>query len=251
MLYIGDMGRKASSFLRTCVWCGAEKNIQEMRHPESTKGKAPTTCHACREAHPGEGWCDFHNEPHPKSDFTPNSRPIGIRNTCVSSQSYLASIERGTEDLTCESCAKAQKSWEFRGGRAKSATCRTCESVHPEEKWCRGCRLWMPVANFTYNGLRGAGFYQSRCKPCLAAHAHNTTTAKLMELQGSAYPECAACGSVEKLKVDHSHQCCPSEKSCGECVRGWLCHSCNTAEGLLRTSARARKLAKYMAKHSL
>lgn len=34
------------------------------------------------------------------------------------------------------------------------------------------------------------------------------------------------------IYVDHDHACCPGEKmSCGKCVRGLLCRSCNTGLG--------------------
>ena len=43
-----------------CAWCGERKPISEMRHPDSSRGKTPSTCHSCRESHPDEAWCDFH-----------------------------------------------------------------------------------------------------------------------------------------------------------------------------------------------
>lgn len=37
---------------------------------------------------------------------------------------------------------------------------------------------------------------------------------------------------TNRFHVDHDHQCCPSkERTCGKCIRGLLCHACNTALG--------------------
>ena len=47
------------------------------------------------------------------------------------------------------------------------------------------------------------------------------------------------CGQTEKLDIDHDHNCCPeSGKSCGKCVRGWLCGPCNRALGMLQEDPR-------------
>ncbi len=64
--------------------------------------------------------------------------------------------------------------------------------------------------------------------------------ARLLVAQGHA---CAMCRvpfeDDQPICVDHNHDCCPDEKrSCGECVRGLLCVSCNTALGIIE-----RKLA--------
>src|SRR5690606_34888758 len=57
--------------------------------------------------------------------------------------------------------------------------------------------------------------------------------------------ECSivACKSVDNLHIDHDHSCpcqgtfkARDRVSCGECVRGWLCRSCNLGLGYFRDS---------------
>ncbi|WP_093929588.1 endonuclease domain-containing protein [Streptomyces sp. ok210] len=71
----------------------------------------------------------------------------------------------------------------------------------------------------------------------------------LVESQGGVCKICRR-GDVggRSLAVDHDHECCPQQmKSCGNCIRGLLCHNCNTAIGHLRDSAElCIRAAKYL-----
>lgn len=58
---------------------------------------------------------------------------------------------------------------------------------------------------------------------------------EFLDRQGWACATCPALFSEIRLAtIDHDHDCCPGEHSCGKCVRGLLCGRCNTMIGLAR-----------------
>ena len=54
-------------------------------------------------------------------------------------------------------------------------------------------------------------------------------------------------GEVQRLAVDHDHACCPTVPTCGKCVRGLLCHECNTLLGKIeRTPGLEAAIVSYL-----
>lgn len=51
------------------------------------------------------------------------------------------------------------------------------------------------------------------------------------------------CKSNRGLAVDHDHNCCPGNKSCGKCIRGLLCINCNRGLGMFQDDSSLLKMA--------
>lgn len=130
------------------------------------------------------------------------------------------------------------------------------------DKTCGICRESLPLARFSRNGVRsdtGAQVYQWACKGCISARRkerykpqsdetnlrryfrtrYNISVEQYQERLAAQGGCCAVCGRSEadngaRLSVDHDHTCCPLKgQSCGKCIRGLLCNSCNTGMGHL------------------
>lgn len=126
-------------------------------------------------------------------------------------------------------------------------------------KTCPKCSIEQPLENFH----KGNGY----CKPCkkeydkahkaewnfrpysriirYKSHLKNKyslTMENLVAIYESQGGGCSICntalphpedenGDKWFTSIDHDHSCCPSDTSCGRCVRGLLCRDCNLMLG--------------------
>ena len=64
---------------------------------------------------------------------------------------------------------------------------------------------------------------------------------------------CAVCGREpgdRRLHVDHDHACCAGKKSCGKCVRGLLCVTCNVWLGFFENAEWVESVEQYLDRYS-
>ena len=69
------------------------------------------------------------------------------------------------------------------------------------------------------------------------ARQYGLSTGRFMEIL--ATPVCAICAEPFDsfgIHIDHDHSCCPGKGSCGKCIRGTLCRSCNHGLGNFKDS---------------
>lgn len=106
-------------------------------------------------------------------------------------------------------------------------------------KRCFECDEWLDVSAFHAASNQPDGL-QTRCVGCTRAamlmKRYRLTPAQYDALLAAQGGGCAICGAPESpdgssLAVDHDHACCPTETTCGLCVRGLLCRNCNQGLG--------------------
>lgn len=132
--------------------------------------------------------------------------------------------------------------------------CETCGSpfqvtrVHGYVKrYCTSlCRHQATVARRVLeSGKDGKDYLKDKHR----RYKYGLTDLQFQSLLNSQGGVCAVCSLpiTGRLSVDHDHKCCPGSKTCGECVRGILHHTCNAALGSFYDSPEVlRKAAVYL-----
>ena len=139
----------------------------------------------------------------------------------------------------CSKCSETKELINFHKKSSNSdgrrSTCKACRAAPPKE-WASGyrtCGSWeekKPNSEFTL--VRGSP--RRYCKACRHRYVqyglNKRQIQSMWELQKGL---CSICDNLlgESFAVDHDHNCCPTSKTCGTCVRGLLCHMCNTRLG--------------------
>lgn len=149
----------------------------------------------------------------------------------------------------CNSCGEQVPREDF--PKPRSVKCNACHV----SRVCIRCGERKPVEQFPLAGGRHKGTTNriKRCHPCQLSdkrqhyaaaekgqayrRRYGMTLAErdaMLAVQGGG---CAICQTTEPggrgdWCTDHDHACCPTKsKSCGKCIRGILCFSCNVMLG--------------------
>ena len=138
----------------------------------------------------------------------------------------------------CRVCSKEtmreRRKNDLRVGRGVNNSFKTyCPSGHPYDENNTITRI-----NKKTNGVHRA------CRECARLNMtrqnvkrYNITVEQFNEMISSQNEKCAICKGkfweeVSSPHIDHDHSCCPKQmSSCGKCVRGLLCRSCNQILG--------------------
>jgi hypothetical protein len=185
----------------------------------------------------------------------------------------LQSFTAYCRSRSCENqerlCAACGELFERNVGEAGTKYCSTrCKLVgyRPAAVKRDGTRCAWCSADAPDLRARG-GIWPYICQPCLAPIRHVLGRLREHRVPHEMMrrlltdPSCAVCGRdiltkvpafstgrpQAPLVVDHDHSCCAGAKSCGRCVRGLLCGTCNSAAGLLRDDPRiALRMSEYL-----
>lgn len=205
-------------------------------------------------------------------DFYSGGRKDGTRSACILCSISLEGAEKiklGDQGLKrCVGCEEIKPLDDFHRKTAskdgRRARCKICEKTplgllrgewkSQGLKRCSMCENLKPLSEFRKCTPRSDGLY-AYCKYCEHATAKirrdssdRNRAAQMKSKYGISLEEwdsklasqggvCALCKTAEpggqgRWHVDHDHSCCPGRRSCGLCIRGLLCSSCNLLLGI-------------------
>ena len=90
---------------------------------------------------------------------------------------------------------------------------------------CKSCQRKYVKAHYANNTDYYLAKAKRNRKPAFQRHGLTVDQYQAMiDFNGAM---CSICQVAMATVIDHDHECCPKDKSCGKCVRGILCKQCN------------------------
>lgn len=138
--------------------------------------------------------------------------------------------------------------------------CKTCQSAYSRE-WrarpevkeraaSRAAERYASMSDQERAAYIVAGTARRRATGYNLASKYGITIEQYEQLLESQGGGCAICAAPEpsnrRLAVDHDHACCPSEKTCGNCIRGLLCITCNVWLGFYESKKWTDRAKAYL-----
>lgn len=162
-----------------------------------------------------------------------------------------------TDAKTCTKCLTDKASDEFhKNARARDGLhswCKPCMAayhrVHQQKPAVRARRNETGLALYhaqTPEGKRAWNNNESRHLKAKYRMSLDDYEAMLAAQNGRC-AICAAEPGEKRLAVDHDHKCCPvRSNTCGKCVRGLLCTTCNIRLGFYENEQWADAARRYL-----
>ena len=201
----------------------------------------------CERAHYGRGYCNMHHQRWSKHG-DPTIIGSHVRGMC--------SFDGCDTPHAAKGLCKGH--WDqLRRGQQLSPLRKPDDGLARDEqgrKLCRGCNSWLSTSHFNKKPKNLDGL-DGRCRSCVhfryIKRAYKLTRAQYQKMLDEQGGGCAICRRPDPhrrvLVVDHDHSCCPTEMTCGRCVRGLLCTICNMyLGGLEEDIARLAAMIEYL-----
>lgn len=170
-----------------------------------------------------------------------------ICTTCNSSKpeaDFYWMASRTAYDYMCKACrSEYGRQWRARNNdkvvarRARAAAAMTDEQRSKKRKKEKQWKEAHPEYWTEYIEANRLSIVDKRLRKLYGIGLEEYTT--ILDQQGGVCAICKALAPKDgerRFSVDHDHSCCAGKTSCGQCVRGILCHRCNTGVGYFRDS---------------